>query len=144
MKGWLLDTCVVSELRRPRPDRNVMGFIRGLPLDRLFVSEVTLAELRFGIHRVTDPRVRSDLDAWLTHQVRPLFERRVLAVSEDVLFRWRLLVEQGRKAGHTFPQPDLFIAATAFQHGLTVVTRDAAGFASTGVPRLDPWQNSGP
>ena len=56
------------------------------------------------------------------------------------MFKWRLLVEEGRKAGHTFSQPDLIIAATALQHGLTIVSRDTAGYAKTGAVLLDPWQ----
>ena len=70
-----------------------------------------------------------------------MFENRVLPVSEDVMFKWRLLVETGRKLGHTFPQPDLIIAATALRHGLTVVTRDIGGYERTGVPLINPWQD---
>ena len=76
---------------------------------------------------------------WLSLKIRPLFEQRVLPVSEDVMFKWRLLVEEGRKSGHTFSQPDLIIAATAAHHGLTVVTRDTADFERAGVPLLNPW-----
>ena len=68
-----------------------------------------------------------------------MFEERVLPVSEDVMFKWRLLVEDGRKAGHTYSQPDLIIAATALHHGLTVVTRDTADFERARVPVLNPW-----
>ena len=70
-----------------------------------------------------------------------MFEQRVLPLSEDVVFRWRVAVAEGRSAGITYPQPDLFIAATALHYNLTVVTRDAAGFARTGVSLFDPWQN---
>jgi predicted nucleic acid-binding protein len=142
--GWLLDTNVVSELRRPHPDRNVVSFIRAQPLERLFISTVTLAEIRFSIECLADPLLRESLTAWLTHQVRPMFEQRVLPVSEDVLISWRLAVAEGRRAGHTYAQPDLFIAATALHYGMTVVTRDIAGFARTGVSLLDPWQNPPP
>ena len=81
---------------------------------------------------------------WLAHAVRPLFEQRVLAVSEDVMFKWRLLVEEGRKAGHTFSQPDLIIAATALQHGLTVVSRDTSDYERARVPVFNPWHGSVP
>jgi predicted nucleic acid-binding protein len=100
--GWLLDTNVLSELRRPRPDARVRKFIAGQRLEDLFVSTVTFAEIRFGIEIVSDPIRRAELTEWLTHRVRPLFDQRVLEVSEDVMFKWRLLVEEGRKAGHTF------------------------------------------
>jgi predicted nucleic acid-binding protein len=136
---WLLDTNILSELRRPMPARKVVAFIAAQSLDRLFVSSVTLAEIRFGIELLPDVGRRADLFDWLIHQVRPMFEQRVLPVSEDVLLKWRLLVEEGRKAGHTYSQPDLFIAATALHHGLTVVTRDIAEFAKARVPVLNPW-----
>jgi toxin FitB len=138
---WLLDTNILSELRRPKPERKVVAFIAAQPLERLFVSTVTFAEIRFGIELVNDPHRRADLIEWLSHKVRPMFAQRALAVSEDVMFKWRLLVEEGRKAGHTFSQPDLIIAATASQHGLTVVSRDTADYIRAGVPVFNPWRN---
>ena len=139
MSGWLLDTNVISELRRPRPSARVRSFISGQRLEDLFVSTVTLAEIRYGIETVGDPIRRAELSDWLLHRVRPMFDQRVLDVSEDVMFKWRLLVEDGRKAGHTFSQPDLIIAATALQHGLTVVTRDTGDYQRARVPLLNPW-----
>jgi len=139
VKGWLLDTNVISELRRPRPNARVRDFVAAQPLEQLFISTVTLAEIRFGIDTVGDPIRRAELGDWLSHRVRPMFGQRVLEVSEDVMFKWRLLVEESRKAGHTFSQPDLIIAATALQHGLTVLTRDTADFALARVPMLNPW-----
>ena len=139
MTGWLLDTNILSELRRTRPEPNVLAFVAGQSLDRLFVSAVTLAEIRFGIELVGDAIKRAELNDWLTHKVRPMFNQRVLPISEDVMFKWRLLVEDGRKSGHTFSQPDLIIAATALQHGLTLVSRDVADFEKARVPILNPW-----
>jgi len=138
--GLVLDTNVVSEMRRLQPDRNVLAFIDAQPLESLFISTVTLAELRFGIERVGDAALREQLAGWLAHRVRPMFGQRVLPVSEDVLLRWRNMVDEGRRSGITFPQPDLFIAATASLHGMTVVTRDASGFARTRVPVINPWE----
>ena len=140
MTSWLLDTNIVSELRRPRPEPRGVAFVAAQPLDRLFLSVVTLAEIRFGIEQVSDAGRRADLNDWLNLKVRPMFERRVLPVTEDVMLKWRLLVEQGRKDGHTFSQPDLIIGATALHHGLTVVSRDAADYLRAGVPLLDPWE----
>jgi len=109
------------------------------PLDLLYLSTVTLVEIRFGIELVADPSRRAELNDWLTHKVRPMFEHRVLSITEDVMFKWRLLVEDGRKARHTFSQPDLIIAATALHHGLTVVTRDVSDFQKARAPVLNPW-----
>ncbi|MES2196142.1 MAG: type II toxin-antitoxin system VapC family toxin [Pseudomonadota bacterium] len=142
MNGWLLDTNVLSELRRPKPERKVVAFVSAQPLDLLHVSAVSFAEIRFGIECVADPGRRADLNDWLTHKVRPMFEQRVLAISEDVMFKWRLLVEEGRKARHTFSQPDLIIAATALHHGLTVVSRDISDYRRAGAPVLNPWSDS--
>ena len=139
MTGWLLDTNVLSELRRPQPDRQVVRFLAAQPLDQLYTSAVVLTEIRFGIELAADPLKRTALHDWLTHQLRPQFEGRVLAVSEDVMVKWRLLVEQGRKVGRTFSQPDLIIAATALHGGVTVVTRNVSDYDGTGVRVLNPW-----
>ena len=141
--AWLLDTNILSEIRRLKPEPKVLAFIDGTPLKELYVSAVTLAELRFGIALLSldNPR-RVDLENWLTHIIRPMFDQRVLPVSEDVMFLWRIMLEDGRKAGHTFSQPDLIIAATALQHGLTVVTRDRSDFDMAKVPVVDPWEDS--
>ena len=137
MTSWLLDTNVLSELRRPKPDRKVVAFIAAQPLELLYVSAVTLAEIRLGIEVVTDATKRAELNDWLAHKVRPMFEQRVLPITEEIMFKWRLLVEDGRKAGYTFSQPDLIIAATALHHGLTVVTRNVSDCARTGVQSVD-------
>lgn len=113
MTAWLLSTNVLSELRRPKPAPKVMAFIATQSLESLHVSSVTFADIRFSIERVTDANRRAELDDWLINKVRPMFQQRVLPVTEDIMFRWRLLVEDGRKTGHTLSQPDLIIAATA-------------------------------
>ena len=139
MTGWLVDTNVLSELRRARPAPKVIAFVAAQPLESLYVSTVTFAEIRFGIELIADLNRRGELNDWLTHKVRPMFEQRVLPVSEDIMFKWRLLVEDGRKAGHTFSQPDLIIAATALEHGLTIVTRDTGDYERARAPVLNPW-----
>ena len=138
MTGWLLDTNILSELRRPKPQQRVIAFIKEQPLEALFVSSVTFAEIRFGIELVAEASRRAELNDWLMLKLRPMFEQRVLPISEDVMLKWRVLVENGRKTGHTFSQPDLIIAATALLHGLTVVSRDTAEFKGAGVPVFDP------
>lgn len=139
MKGLLLDTNILSELRRIRPEPKVVAFISVQPLEGMFVSAVTFAEIRYGIELVPDIHERAALNDWLNLQLRPMFDGRVLPVTEDVMFKRRLLVEEGRKAGHTFSQPDLIIAATALHHGLTVVSRDTAGYEKSGVALVNPW-----
>ena len=136
--AWLLDTNILAELRRPQPEAKVVEFVARQPLDQLFVSAVTLAEIRFGIEIISGPR-RELLKNWLASTVRPMFDGRILPMSEDILLRWRLLIEEGRRRGHTYSQPDLMIAATAAHHGLTVVSRDRKHFDEAGVRLVNPW-----
>jgi toxin FitB len=137
--GWLLDTNILSELRRPKPERKVLAFVAVQPLDLLYISSATLAEIRFGIELLSDANCRAGLNDWLAHKMRPMFAGRVLEITEDIMVKWRLLVEDGRKAGRTFSQPDLIIAATALHHGLTVVSRDISDYQKARVPVFNPW-----
>lgn len=139
MTGWILDTNIISELRRPKPEKKVAAFVRTQPLEALYVSIVTLAEIRFGVELLTDAIRRAELNEWLDHKLRPMFEQRVLAITEDIMLKWRLMVEEGRKVGHTFSQPDLVIAATAQHHGLTVVSRDTEKYTAARVTVFNPW-----
>lgn len=139
MKGFLLDTNVISELRRPRPDPAVVAFVAAQPEESLFLSDVTFAEIRFGIEQATDPERRAALLSWLSRTLQPLFAGRTLALTQDVLLRWRLLLEIGRRRGHTFGQLDLLIAATAAEEQLVVASRDAIHFVAAGVAYLNPW-----
>jgi len=139
VRGWLLDTNVISELRKPKPNANVISFIADQPGNALFLSEVTFAEIRFGIEQLDDASRRADLNLWLDHTMRPLFAGRILSIGEDVILRWKMLHVAGQKRGHTFSQPDLFIAAMAVVDDLVVVSRDTSEFIAAGVPVFDPW-----
>src|SRR5882757_1925458 len=121
--AWLLDTNILSELRRPKPEQKVVAFVAGCPLDQLYISAVTLAEIRFGIELVGEPNRRADLNDWLANKVRPMFGERVLQITEDIMLKWRLLVEEG---GNTFCQPDLIIAATGIHHGGWIAGREGS------------------
>jgi toxin FitB len=142
--GWLLDTNVLSQLRRRKPEPKVVAFVEAQPLELLYISTVTLAEIRFGIELLPEAGRRSELRDWLTNTVRPMFEQRILPVTEDIMFKWRLLVEEGRKAGHTYSQPDLIIAATGQHHGLTIVSRDTDEYLKAGAQVLNPWTDATP
>lgn len=140
-RGWLLDTNVVSELRKGgRCHASVRRWAERVPPAACYLSSVTLAEIRFGIERVSDPGFRGELEAWLRDGVRAWFGDRILAVDEAVLLMWRRLIWDGQKAGYTYAQPDALIAATARLHGLAVVTRNTGDFRHAGIPVLDPWK----
>ena len=127
--AWLLDTNILSEGRKPRPEPRVTAFYDSQPLNQLYISVVNIAEIRFGIELQEDPARRAELNDWLTPTLRPAFARRILPVTEDILLKWRLLMEDGRKTGHTYSHPDLVLAATAlhppavFWAGIAILLR---------------------
>jgi predicted nucleic acid-binding protein len=118
----------------------VTAFYEREPLRELYISVLSIAEIRFGIELQEDAARRAGLHDWLTLTLRPAFEGRILPVTEDILLKWRLLMESGRKVGYTYSHPDLVVAATALQHGLTVVTRDRGDFDKARVPVFNPWE----
>lgn len=140
-RGWLIDTNVVSELRKGvRAAAGVRTWAAAVPPVACYLSRVSVAEIRFGIARVADPGFRAELEAWLRDGLLPWFAERVLEVDERVLQRWRSLVWEGQKAGYTYAQPDALLAATALVHELGVVTRNTGDFARAGLRLLNPWQ----
>lgn len=140
MKGWLLDTNVISELRKPNCNPDVKKWADSQLPQSFYLSTVTLAEIRFGIDRLRgDNALKQELTEWLSSTLRPWFTERILPVDEDVILLWRQLVETGRKQGHTFSQPDLFIAVIALVHNLCVVTRNVVDFEKAEVPVFNPF-----
>ena len=112
MNGWLLDTNVISELRKPHCNAQVKAWSDTQNPNALYLSRVTIAEIRYGIELLpTAGPARERLEAWLANELRPWFADRLLEVDEDVFLIWRRLVEKGKALGYTFAQPDLFLAA---------------------------------
>ncbi len=144
MSRWLLDPGILSELRRCQPEQRAPQFIAGQPLETLCISVVTLAEIRSGIEQLPEHPRRSKLNEWLAHSVRPMFEQRVLPITEDVMLKWWLLVDESRKIGHIFSQPDLTIAAMGLHRGLTGFSRDTAEYLAARAPVFNPWTDSLP
>lgn len=139
MNGWLLDTNIVSDHCLTNCHPLVKQWSeRQLP-QSFYLSTVTLAEIRFGIERTNDEAFRQELTQWLNETLRPWFSDRILPVDEAVILRWRHMVEQGRKQGYTYSQPDLFIAATAALHDLCVATRNVIDFQKSGVVVFNPF-----
>jgi predicted nucleic acid-binding protein len=137
--SFLLDTNVVSEWVKPRPNAGVAAWLAEADEDRVFISVVTLAELRHGIERLAPGRRRTRLDAWLRDELPPRFEGRVLSVDGAVAEAWGRLVARREAAGHPIGVMDAFIAATAEIHKLTLVTRNLADFKSSIRSAVNPW-----
>jgi len=140
--NFLLDTNVVSEWVRPRPDDGVMAWLAEADEDRVFISVVTLAELRHGIERLPLSSRRNRLDVWLTDQLPARFETRVLTIDADVANSCGHIMARGQAVGRPVATMDAFIAATAEQRGLTLVTRNVTDFEALGIRLLNPWNNS--
>ncbi|MSP03626.1 MAG: type II toxin-antitoxin system VapC family toxin [Acetobacteraceae bacterium] len=142
-RGWLIDTNVVSELRKgTRCAPAVRAWSERVPRIACFISRVSLAEIRFGIERAADPAFRAELEAWVQDGVLPWFGPRVIEVDERVLVDWRHLDAEGRKTRYTFANPDALIAACARVHQLGVATRNVQDFVRAGVRILNPWDEA--
>jgi predicted nucleic acid-binding protein len=140
-RGWLVDTNVISELRKgSRAARMVRDWAERVPPAACYISRVSLAEIQFGIERVDDPTFRAELEAWLQDGVLAWFGARVLEVDQRVLTRWCHLAAEGKKANYTYGQPDVLLAATALVHELGVATRNVEDFVRAGVRIVNPWE----
>ena len=134
--SFLIDTCVLSELVKPRPSQEVSVWFDAAPPDTLFVSVLTFGEIRKGVEKLPDGRRRATIVAWLETDLPKWFEDRVLPIDAGVADEWgRLMARSGN-----IPAIDCLIAATALRHRLAVVTRNEADFAATGVDLLNPWK----
>ena len=139
--NFLLDTNVISEWTKPRPDSGVVAWLAEADEDRVFISVITIAELRHGIERLPACRRRQRLDAWLTEQVPLRFEERLLAVDAETANVWGRVIAQGQAAGRPPGTMDAFIAATVMRHNMTLVTRNVSDFEQFEVRIVNPWIN---
>jgi predicted nucleic acid-binding protein len=137
---WLLDTNVISEPMRPRPNADVLRWLDAQDPE-LSVSVVTLAELREGATTLSDPARRNRFEDWISEIVIPAFDRRTFAVTLDVLTDFIALGRRLGARGRPQSAPDLLIAATARTNDLILVTRNTRDFAFTGVTLYNPWTN---
>lgn len=130
----LLDTVVVSELRKARPNPRVIEWMRGLREADVFLSVVTIGEIERGIRKVRDTDFALALTRWLEELLR-FYGDRILPVTPEIARHWgRLSADLGHEGA------DLLVAATAAVHRLTVATRNVRHFAPTGVPVFDPFK----
>ena len=139
MNGYLLDTNVISEMRRSSRSAEVVAWIDKQEVLQLFTSDVTMAELCFGAELVDDLVKRQNLKEWIAEIIRPWMHDRILKVTEDVLVQWRILSRHMKMVHRYSPEADMLIAAVAFKSDLVVVTRDHNPFVMCGVPTLNPW-----
>ena len=135
-RGCLIDTNIVSEWVKPRPDPGVVSWLDEVDEDRVFLSVVSLAEIRFGVERLTPGRRRSRLDDWLRKELPPRFEGHVVPVDEEVADACGRLLAQARQAGRGLGAMDALIAATCLACDLVLATRNLPDFEGLGVEFL--------
>lgn len=139
MRGYLLDTCVISEATRPHASTKVRAWICATLPERMFLSVANLAEIEQGIAALGDVGKAKKLNAWLRDEVLPDFVGRIINVDPSVATRWGRLLGDGRRSGQPRPLMDTLLAATALEHGLSLVTRNVKAFADFDIEVVNPW-----
>ena len=139
--SYLLDTCVLSELTRRKPNASVTKWIESREETGLFMSTLVLGELARGVSRLEDSPKKRRLQAWLYTDLCDRFRGRILSVTPEVALQWGALAGTLDAAGYTIPIVDGLLGATAIVHSLVVVTRNTEHIRPTGAPVLNPWED---
>lgn len=138
--SWLLDTCVICEPTRSRPSARVLAWLREQPEESLYLSVLTLGEIRHGCARLRAGPKRKALERWLEHDLVERFTGRILSVDGSAADQWGRLLARAEAKGRSLPTLDSLLAATALAHGLAVATRNTDDFADTGAEVVNPWE----
>ena len=139
MNGYLLDTNIPSEMTRPFPRASVVQWLENADDGQLYFSVISPGEILKGITTLPDSHRRNQLQKWLDETLRPRLAGRILPVSEPIAERWGVLTGQSKLKGRPLKAEDGLIAATAIEHGMTLVTRNARDFENLEVQVLNPW-----
>ena len=138
----LLDTCVLSEVVRPRPDPAVLDWIAGQPEHTLFLSVITIGELAKGASKLADGPRRQEIETWIEGDLARRFRDRLLPVDLAVARSWGEMLGAAERRGTPLPAIDALIAATAHVHGCAVVTRNEIDLRPTGIEVVNPWKGA--
>jgi predicted nucleic acid-binding protein len=137
--SYVLDTNVVSEWVKPRPDPRLIQWLDDVDEDQVFLSVISLAEIRRGIELMPLGLRRDRLTTWLVDELPIRFQSRVLAIDEAVADAWGFITARAQRSGIGLDTMDAFLAATAGVHGMTLVTRNTSDFQRLGISLLNPW-----
>jgi predicted nucleic acid-binding protein len=141
MTGFLVDTNCISEVVRVKPEPRVLAWIEGADESLLYISVLTLGEIRKGLAALPQSRRRSSLETWLEVELQARFSGRILPVDVAVADRWGLLAANAKARGKPLSTIDGLLAATAIHHNLTVVSRNVSDFTRVPVEVLNPWES---
>src|ERR1700687_581615 len=139
MSGFLLDTNCISELVRTRPEPRVLEWMEAADESLLYISVLTLGEIRKGVAGLPQGKRQTQLEMWLELDLQPRFSGRILPVDALIADRWGLMAAEAKRKGWALSAVDGLLAATALQHNLTIVSRNISDFANTQVQSLNPW-----
>jgi predicted nucleic acid-binding protein len=137
---FLLDTNVISEWTKPKPDPAIVDWLEAADENTLYLSVLAFAEIRLGIELLPEGRKRSRISAWLEGDLAARFEGRIIGIEREIAETWAQIVARGRAGGATPPILDAFLAATALVHQMTLVTRNERDLAALDIPILNPWR----
>jgi len=140
MSGFLLDTNCISELVRRKPEARVLEWIEAADESLLYLSVLTLGEIRKGVAGLPQGKRRTHLETWLELDLQTRFAGRILPIDAPVADRWGLLAAEAKRKGSVLSAIEGLLAATALQHNLTIVSRNVSDFADTHAPVLNPWE----
>jgi len=136
--NYLLDTCVISELVKKSPDKNVLDWLKSTPSENLFLSVITIGEIRKGLSKLPESRRKDSLTNWLNSLIED-YQNRILTIDLMVAENWGNIQGKSEKEGNPMPAIDGLIAAIAYTHNLVLVTRNVSDFESGGIPVKNPW-----
>jgi predicted nucleic acid-binding protein len=140
MSGFLLDTNCISEVVRLKPEPRVMAWMEGAEESLLYLSVLTMGEIRKGLAALQQSKRRTQLETWLELELQARFSGRILPIDAAVADRWGLLAASAKRSGKALSSIDGLLAATAIHHNLTIVSRNVSDFANTYVPVVNPWE----
>ena len=138
--NYLLDTCVLSEFTRRKPEDKVIQWLDNIAEEKLFISVITIGEIQHGIQRLPATHRKTELLAWMNDGLVGRFGQRILPLEAQTLLLWGSLTARLDSSGQPLPVMDSLIVATALQHNLIIATRNGADFSPCGVQVIDPWE----